>query len=98
FGLGDRDGARTLQELLLPHRDTWVVSVTAITVSGPVTLFLGILALALGDRSAAAAELDAATRQCREAGYVWLVEECETWMARATGGVIDRPAADLLPE
>ncbi len=81
-GLGDREGGACLRELLLPFRDAWVVSVTAISVPGPVRFFLGLLCELTGDREAAIGHLEAAAELGRVVRCRSVVDECERELSR----------------
>jgi tetratricopeptide (TPR) repeat protein len=56
----DIEQCRTLHDELVPHANTWLVSMYGCDISGPVTLWLGHLAQAQGDTQAAAQYYEAA--------------------------------------
>jgi len=79
---GDTDGAACLRDMLLPFRDAWVVAVTAISVPGPVRLFLGIVYATTGDRDAAVGHLETAAELGRILRLPALVTDSETELSR----------------
>jgi hypothetical protein len=56
----DADRCAALHEQLAPHAGTWLVSIYGCDVGGPVSLWLGHLALACGDAAAAVPYFEAA--------------------------------------
>jgi tetratricopeptide (TPR) repeat protein len=60
---GDLERCAALYEHMAPHADTWLVSMYGCDISGPVSLWLGHLALARGETSAAVSHFEAARDQ-----------------------------------
>ncbi len=92
--LGDSAGAARLHGLLSPYAGLWVVSVTAITVPGPVRLFLGMLCGVMGDTDGAVAHFRAAADECRRHGFRTLVAQCESEIARLAYPAQQRTVAE----
>jgi DNA-binding SARP family transcriptional activator/tetratricopeptide (TPR) repeat protein len=77
-GLGDMDDARTLYELMLPYADRNAVTGEVIIVGGPLALYVGRLALVLGETTAAVALLESARERAlrmEAAGFAALAEQ-----------------------
>jgi tetratricopeptide (TPR) repeat protein len=87
---------KELQEELTPHAGTWLVSMYGCDISGPVTLWLGRLALARDDAPAAAAYFEAARDAADLLGARPWVVEAKAGLASALGsGSVAREAAAL---
>jgi hypothetical protein len=67
-GLGDEDDARVLYEVLEPFSHRNAVTGEVIFCSGPVALYAGSMALAMGDPGAAIPHLEDALVRCAEMG------------------------------
>jgi len=77
-GLGDENDARTLYELMLPYADRNAVTGEVIMCAGPLALYVGRLALVLGESATAAALLRGARERAlrmEAAGFAAMAEQ-----------------------
>jgi hypothetical protein len=85
---GDVSRCRELHDELVPHAGTWLVSMYGCDVSGPVTLWLGRLALARGDTAAAVPFFEAARDSADLLG-------ARPWVVEANAGLVSAGVAEL---
>jgi hypothetical protein len=85
---GDVARCASLREELARHAGTWLVSLYGCDISGPVTLWLGQLALAQGDVAAAASYFEAARDEADLLG-------ARPWAALAKAGLADASGASI---
>jgi hypothetical protein len=99
---GDRARCAELTEVLSPYAGTWLVAMYGCDISGPVSLWLGHLALAQGAAATAVTHFEAARDQADLLGArPWSVE-AKAGLATALGprgaslaATVDREAATL---
>jgi hypothetical protein len=86
---GDAERCAALYEELAPHAGTWLVSMYGCDISGPVSLWLGHLALARGETAAAVSHFEAARDQADLLGS-------RPWSLEAKAGLATALASDEL--
>jgi hypothetical protein len=69
IALDERDWMQTLYDMLLPYAGRITFNMAVLVSDGPVDLYLGRLAVALGRGDDAARHLDDAARTCERAGF-----------------------------
>ncbi len=79
--LGDAAAAAAVRRLLEPHGGRMVVSVAAITVSGPVDYFLGLAAACMGDEAAARHHFASVITAAHSAGYTPIEDAARAGLA-----------------
>jgi hypothetical protein len=84
-GLADRDGVAALHALMRPYADRNAVTGEAIVSNGPVALYLGMTALALGEQDEAVAHLQAAVASAARMGARPFELRGRLLLARALG-------------
>ncbi|HYQ66298.1 ATP-binding protein [Actinophytocola sp.] len=87
---GDAAWCAKLHDELVPHRGTWLMSLYGCDISGPVTLWLGRLALARGDVAAAAPYFESARDEADRVG-------ARPWSVEAKAGLAEALAASGEP-
>jgi class 3 adenylate cyclase len=100
YELQSPEAADEVRRLLLPHSDRFAVSAGAVTVLGPVSRYLGLCELVLGDFAAAVDHLRDAVARSESAGSELLatwarVDLAEALLARADAGDRDEARALL---
>jgi class 3 adenylate cyclase len=98
--LGRKEWVPQLRSAMVPYADQLMVAAFAGWISGPVSLFLAMLAATAGDYAQADAEFAAAAAtQDRIRAPMWLARTCVEWarmlLARAEPNDVER-ARDLL--
>jgi hypothetical protein len=91
---GDAASCAALHDELVPHAGTWLMSLYGCDFSGPVTLWLGRLAMTRGDAAAAVPYFESARDEADRVGArPWSVE-AKAGLASALAA-LGRPAEDL---
>jgi hypothetical protein len=98
---GDAARCAELHDELVPHAGTWLVSMYGCDISGPVTFWLGHLAMARGDAAAAVPYFEAARDVADRLGARPWVVEAKAGLADAleqTGAAVDELRASVARE